>query len=148
MYIKQKQLEFLSENINKNNVLVVYGARCSGKTTLLNKYLETEDRKYLFVSGEDIIIREHLTSQLIEKVKNFISDVKLLVIDEAQKINEIGKEISFSELGTQLGMSKNTVERYLDLLEKSFVIFRLGGSAGICEKRSVRIAGFIFAMSG
>jgi hypothetical protein len=40
---------------------------------------------------------------------------------------QIGKEISYSELGTQLGMSKNTVDRYLDLLEKSFVIYRRNG---------------------
>jgi hypothetical protein len=40
---------------------------------------------------------------------------------------QIGQEVSLAELGQQLGMSKNTVERYLDLLEKVFVIFRLGG---------------------
>ena len=36
---------------------------------------------------------------------------------------QIGKEVSLNELGTQLGMSKNTVGRYIDLLEKAFVIF-------------------------
>ena len=40
---------------------------------------------------------------------------------------QIGKEVSLSELGTSLGMSKNTVERYLDLLEKAFVVQRLTG---------------------
>lgn len=40
---------------------------------------------------------------------------------------QVGKEVSFSELGTQLGMSKNTVERYLDLLEKVFVLYKLSG---------------------
>lgn len=40
---------------------------------------------------------------------------------------QIGKDVSCSELGTQLGMSKNTVNRYLDLLEKAFVIYRLSG---------------------
>lgn len=38
---------------------------------------------------------------------------------------QAGNEVSFDELGTQLGMSKNTVERYLDLLAKVFVLFRL-----------------------
>ena len=33
---------------------------------------------------------------------------------------QIGKEVSYSKLGTGLGMSKNTVERYLDLLETAF----------------------------
>ena len=40
---------------------------------------------------------------------------------------QIGKQVSLTELGRQLGMSKNTIERYLDLLEKVFVIFRLSG---------------------
>lgn len=39
---------------------------------------------------------------------------------------QIGSEVSYEELGKQLGMSKNTVEKYLDLLSKTFVIFRLG----------------------
>jgi predicted AAA+ superfamily ATPase len=38
---------------------------------------------------------------------------------------QTGNEVSFDELGTQLGMSKNTVERYLDLLSKVFVLYRL-----------------------
>ncbi|VAW29980.1 AAA ATPase [hydrothermal vent metagenome] len=40
---------------------------------------------------------------------------------------QIGQEVSFNELGTQLGMSKDTVASYIDLLEQSYVIFRLGG---------------------
>ena len=38
---------------------------------------------------------------------------------------QIGKEASMNELGNQLDMSKNTVERHLYLLEESFVLFRL-----------------------
>lgn len=40
---------------------------------------------------------------------------------------QIGKEVSYNEIGAQLGMSKNTVERYLDLLKKAFVLFKLSG---------------------
>jgi len=39
---------------------------------------------------------------------------------------QMGNEVSYDELGRQLGMSKNTVEKYLDLLAKVFVIYRLG----------------------
>lgn len=41
--------------------------------------------------------------------------------------NQIGNEVSLSELGNTLELSKETVNRYIDLLEKSFVIFRLSG---------------------
>lgn len=40
---------------------------------------------------------------------------------------QIGNQVSLSELATRLDMSKDTVSRYIDLLEKSFVVFRLGG---------------------
>jgi predicted AAA+ superfamily ATPase len=40
---------------------------------------------------------------------------------------QVGAQVSLTELGTQLQMSKNTVDAYVDLLEQSFVIFRLKG---------------------
>lgn len=40
---------------------------------------------------------------------------------------QIGSEVSFDEIGRQLSISKNTVARYIDLLEQSYVIFKLSG---------------------
>lgn len=40
---------------------------------------------------------------------------------------QICSEVSLTELGASLDMSKDTVSRYIDLLEKSFIVFRLGG---------------------
>jgi uncharacterized protein len=40
---------------------------------------------------------------------------------------QVGSEVSYTELGTALGLSKDTVASYLDLLEKAFIIFRLRG---------------------
>ncbi len=40
---------------------------------------------------------------------------------------QIGSQVSLAELATALELSRVTVDRYIDLLEKSFVIFRLGG---------------------
>jgi len=39
---------------------------------------------------------------------------------------QVGNEVSFHELGTQCGLSTDTVIAYIDLLEKSFVVYRLG----------------------
>ena len=54
---------------------------------------------------------------------------------------QIGKEVSLAELGRQLGMSKNTVERYLNLLEKVFVVYRRSGFSRNLRKRLQRING-------
>lgn len=40
---------------------------------------------------------------------------------------QIGSQASISEIGNTLGMGKETVSKYIDLLEKSYVIFRLQG---------------------
>ena len=38
---------------------------------------------------------------------------------------QVGREVSFNELGRLLGLNSVTVQRYIDLLEKSYVIFHL-----------------------
>lgn len=40
---------------------------------------------------------------------------------------QVGKEVSLEELANALQINRRTVERYLDLLEKTFVIFRISG---------------------
>lgn len=251
MYIKQKQLDNLRSALTPGKAVVIYGARRTGKTTMLQQFLRGVDEPYLLVSGEDINVQGYLSSQSIEKLSAFVGANRLLVVDEAQKVPniganlklivdhipemrviatgsssfdlarsvgepltgrkttlklfplaqleigqieqrhqtdanlesrliygaypevvlnndnrareqylreivasylykdvleldgirhaakisrllqmialQVGKEVSYTELGTGLGMSKNTIERYLDLLEKAFVIQKLSG---------------------
>jgi hypothetical protein len=61
---------------------------------------------------------------------------------------QIGKEVSLSELGSQLGMSKNTVERYLDLLEKVFVVYRLSGFSRNLRKEITKNHRYYFIDNG
>ena len=39
---------------------------------------------------------------------------------------QIGSQVSYNEVGQLIGIDPKTVERYVDILEKSYVIFRLG----------------------
>jgi len=251
MYIIQKHLDNLKRALTPGKAVIIYGARRTGKTTLLKRFLQEIDEPYLLVSGEDITVQGYLASQSIEKLSAFVGANRLLVVDEAQKVPgiginlklivdhipdiriiatgsssfdlaravgepltgrkttlrlyplsqleigqieqrhqtdanlesrliygsypevvlsndnrareqylkeivasylykdvleldgirhsakisrllqlmafQVGKEVSYTELGTSLGMSKNTVERYLDLLEKAFVIQKFSG---------------------
>lgn len=93
MYIPQKQLENLKKLVEPNKVVAIFGPRRVGKTTLVRKYLEelkTNDAKALFVSGDEAEVQKALSSQSIEKLKQFIGDAEIIVIDEAQNINNIG----------------------------------------------------------
>lgn len=61
---------------------------------------------------------------------------------------QIGKEVSNDELGRNLGMSKNTVERYLDLLSKVFVIFKVQGFSRNLRKEIVKNSRWYFYDNG
>lgn len=272
MYIPQRQLSNLTDAVRPGKVVVVYGPRQAGKTTLLKKFLESVEDDVLFVNGDDIVVRQYLESLSIEKLKDFVGNHSMLLIDEAQYIHQIGlnlklivdhipslrviatgsssfdlakdigepltgrkkvlqlfplaqleiaqleklhqtkanldsrliygsypevvvqqsnqereqylrelissylfkdilqlegirhsdklqrlvqllafqigKEVSLAELGRQLGMSKNTVERYLDLLEKVFVIFRRSGFSRNLRKEIVKNQRYYFYDNG
>ena len=89
MYVHQHLLDELNTRHEVNKVFVIYGPRRTGKTTLLEKYLESQEN-YLLVNGEDIHVQHELSSQSIEQLKRFVGKHKLLVIDEAQKVPNIG----------------------------------------------------------
>lgn len=90
VYIPQKHLENLKNLVQPNKVVIIYGPRRCGKTTLLKKFLEGVNEKYLFVNGEDIFVQEQLNTQSIIKLKNFVGNYRLLAIDEAQRVPNIG----------------------------------------------------------
>ncbi|MBN2541977.1 ATP-binding protein [bacterium] len=272
MYIHQAQIKNLRELAIPGKVVIIYGPRRVGKTTLLHKFLEEVKEPHMFVNGDDIIAAEYLESQSIAKLRDFIGNNKWLIIDEAQYINkiglnlklvvdhvpdvriiatgsssfefakddgapltgrkfvlklfplaqmeisqvetlnetkanlesrlifgsypevvtnnnnsyreeylheivssylfkdilelngvrksdklpsllqllafQIGKDVSFNELGTKLGMNKNTVERYLDLLEQVFVIFKRSGFSRNLRKEITKTKRYYFIDNG
>ncbi|MBF0502849.1 MAG: hypothetical protein HQM09_22130 [Candidatus Riflebacteria bacterium] len=50
MYIRQKQLDNLKALVKPGKVLVIYGARRTGKTTLIKEFLRGETHPYLLVN--------------------------------------------------------------------------------------------------
>jgi len=91
-YIKRQAYGLLKEKLQENKVVLLYGARRTGKTTLLNKLAEElkGTEKIKFENGESLITQKELSSQMIAKLKSFVGDASLLIIDEAQKIPNIG----------------------------------------------------------
>jgi predicted AAA+ superfamily ATPase len=57
---------------------------------------------------------------------------------------QIGHEVSIAELAANLALNHKTVERYLDLLEKVFVIFKVGGFSRNLRKEIVKNSRFYF----
>ncbi|MBE0570520.1 MAG: ATP-binding protein [Ignavibacteriaceae bacterium] len=272
MIITRKAQNLLENIIKPGKVVVLHGARRVGKTFLLKEYLKTVKEKYIFWNGEDFAVHELLSRRSVQNYKNILGSTKLLVIDEAQKIPEIGhvlklivdsfedlkiivtgssafdianltgepltgrkyeivmypvsenefrqfenfeerydnllqrlvygnmpelintsdpddkaaylrelvtsyllkdilafeniknsskmidllkliayqtgNEVSIEELGRQIGMSKNTVEKYLDLLSKVFVVYRLNGFSRNLRKEVVKNSRWYFFDNG
>ncbi len=61
---------------------------------------------------------------------------------------QIGKEVSLDELGRQLGMNKNTVDKYLDLLSKVFVIYKVQGFSRNLRKEITKSSKWYFYDNG
>lgn len=74
-----------------NKVLVIYGPRRVGKTTLLRELLDTTTLKYRFDSGENIRVQEVLGSSDFQRIKEYVGDNQLIAIDEAQQVPHIGQ---------------------------------------------------------
>lgn len=268
----QRAYEPLDPYLEPNRVLVIYGARRVGKTTLLNNYLDSTSLKYRLAVGDDLPTQEILSSLDIRLIKEYLEGYELLAIDEAQYVPEIGQalkivvdqipgirviatgsssfelagqvgepltgrkrtltlyplaqsellslhnrfdlrqqledyllfgtfpdavlaqtrsakinvveeiagsyllkdilafervrssrkiadllrllafqvgsEVSSNELATQLGVNVRTVQHYLDLLEKSFVVFRLGGFSRNLRKEVTRNSKYYFYDNG
>ncbi|MBI5822619.1 MAG: ATP-binding protein [Chloroflexi bacterium] len=272
MKIQRLLLEEIQKNLIRGKVLVLYGPRQAGKTTLAKDLLASTSLRTRFVNADELLYREALASQDLKTLKEVLGDAELLVIDEAQRVPEIGlnlkilidnnpnvtilatgsasfelankisepltgrkltftlyplsypelsktlgtletrnqleqwmvwggypviattedlvlrerllgelvgsylyrdllelegirrpekivdllrllafqigQEVSLSELATSLGLSRDTVERYLDLLEKVFVIFRVGGFSRNLRKEVTKNSRYYFFDNG
>ena len=80
----------LDQYLEPNKVLVIYGSRQVGKTTLLKNFLASIDLKYKLDSGDNIRVQQILSSQEFSKIIEYASGYELIAIDEAQRIPNIG----------------------------------------------------------
>lgn len=272
MRYARTQASRIRELLRPGKVLILYGARQVGKTTLVRELAEKLGEPYTYVTGEDLYVRDYLGSRSVSKLQEFVGQRRLLVVDEAQYIPEIalnlkmivdsmpdvrvlatgssslrlardigepltgramtlqlyplsqaeiaasedrhetdarlesrliygtypevvttpdnelralylrelvrfqllrdileldgirrsdkllrllqllahqvGSEVSASTLGSAVGVSKNTVERYLDLLAKAFILYRVSGFSRILRKEIIRNSKFYFVDNG
>jgi uncharacterized protein len=86
----RRELYNLDEHLFENMVLLIYGPRKSGKTDLITDYLSGLSCRYRSESGDNITIHEILGSKDKKKILDFAESFKLIVIDDAQKIKNIG----------------------------------------------------------
>ena len=97
----------------------------------------SQKREYLQNISDAYLYRDLIEFGDIKNSSKIRDLLKLLAF-------QIGSEVSLTELGTSLGMSKDTVSRYIDLLEKSFIVFRLEGFSRNLRKEVTRMDKIFF----
>ncbi len=86
----QRAYEPLDKYLLPNKVLVIYGPRRVGKTTLLQYYLKQSSMRYKLDSGDNIRTQQTLSSQDFNQMLPYAEGYELIAIDEAQNIPNIG----------------------------------------------------------
>lgn len=86
--IVQTQME---AKIGQQKVILLYGTRRTGKTTIIEKIVEKYQKGAMLLHGEDLFVSELLQNRTVTNYQQITQGKKLLIIDEAQSIPEIGK---------------------------------------------------------
>jgi len=88
--IKREILDSVDGRLFKGKLIVIYGARQVGKTTLLKEIANKYSNERIFLNCDEPDIRELLTNVTSTKLKNLVGQKKLILIDEAQRVKNIG----------------------------------------------------------
>lgn len=104
-----------------------------------------DDRKqkqlYLNEIINSYLLKDILIFEGIKKSDKLYDLLKLIAF-------QVGKEVSLQELGNNLNLGKNTVERYLDLLSKVFVVYKLPGFSRNLRKEITKTSRWYFYDNG
>lgn len=94
MYLN-RSLESKIENHlrHRQEIIVVYGARQVGKTTMLQSIIERIGLKSLFINADEIQYHDVLNSRDKKRLMQLVEGYQLIFIDEAQRITNIGINI-------------------------------------------------------
>jgi uncharacterized protein len=136
------QMEFTKnenfvETKNKLEERMIYGSYPE-----LEQYSDwNEKREYLNEIINSYLLKDILSYDGIRHADKIIDLLRLIAF-------QVGKEVSLQELGSQLQMGKNTVESYLDLLSKVFVIFKLRGFSRNLRKEVSKMNRWYFYDNG
>jgi len=108
------QIKSKAELLKNIEEYLIYG--CYPEVVFLDDF--NKKQNYLIELVNSYLLKDIL---MIDGIKNSAKMKNLLRLIAFQ----VGSEVSYDELGRQLGLSRNTVEKYLDILNKNYIIFRL-----------------------
>lgn len=115
------QMEFAKYENFKETTQKLEERLLFGSYPELEQYPDWNDKiNYLKEILNSYLLKDILVYEGIKQSNKILDLLKLIAF-------QVGQEVSLQELARQLGISKNTVESYLDLLSKVFVIYKVPG---------------------
>lgn len=78
-----------------------------------------KEKEILKQLTDSFLYKDILMTEGVKKPSKLVSLLQALAF-------QTGNEVSYNELGRTVGLDNQTVERYIDMLEKTYVIFRVG----------------------
>ena len=91
MFIKRAYYDVIGEKIAQGKVLIVYGPRQVGKTTLIRQWLKSQKGRVYSTTGEDLETAQKISQMSQDVLRRSFGDLDLLFIDEAQAIPNVGR---------------------------------------------------------
>ena len=129
--------ENVFETITQTKYRIIYGHY----PELLSLSSDKEKKEYLTDVVDAYLLRDILAIDGVKHAQKIYDLLRLIAW-------QTGSEVSLDELGKQLGLSRNTVERYLDLLQKVFVLYRMGGFSRNLRKEVSKASKWYFQDNG
>jgi predicted AAA+ superfamily ATPase len=134
--IQRTLKDSIQKDLFKGKAILLFGPRQSGKSTLMQEVLKNQD--YLYLNGDDADVREILTNTTATKLKAVIGNKKIVFIDEAQRIQNIGltlklftdqiKEVQILATGSSAFELSNQVNEPLTGRKYEFMLYPLSFS--------------------
>lgn len=90
MNIQRKLIPQIEQTFFQGKAILLMGPRQVGKTTLIESMLTGREEKLMMLNGDEADVRQLLSQTTSTRLRSIIGDSHIVVIDEAQRIADIG----------------------------------------------------------
>lgn len=90
MHIERHLKPKVEAALQRKKIIIIYGARQVGKTTLVKEIIAGYEGASRYLNCDEPDIRDAFTKKTSTEMKSFIGDARLIVLDEAQRVHDIG----------------------------------------------------------
>src|SRR3989339_1770151 len=94
MNIKRRKKQIVKKSLFKGKLIIIYGARQVGKTTLVKKIAEDLGKPFSYLNCDELdVLSQFQQADNSLALKQMLGDNRLVIIDEAQRVKNIGLKL-------------------------------------------------------